>query len=1033
MNFSALFIRRPVGTILLTAAIAIAGAIAFSVLPVSPLPQIDSPTIVLNASLPGASPDVMASAVATPLERQLGHIAGVSEMVSQSSTGSASISLQFDLNRNINSAARDVQAAISAARTYLPTNLPANPTYRKVNSADTPIAIIGLSSSSYDPGALYDQASNVLLQKISQIQGVGQVTIGGSTLPAVRIEANPLQLNHYNISLADVSTFLRNQNAHSPKGTIINDQTVSYILANDQINKAADYRDLVLTYRNGSAVRLRDIADVIDATESRRSAGYVNGHSSVDLIIFKQPGSNIIQTVDRIKSQFPSLRASIPRAMDVTLILDQTTTIRASLHDVERTLGISIALVVLVVFVFLRDWRATVIPGIAVPVSLIGTFAVMYLLGYSLDNLSLMALTISTGFVIDDAIVVMENIARYLESGLNPIEAALRGSREIGFTVLSITISLIAVFIPILMMGGIVGRLFREFSVTLSIAIIISMILSLTTTPMLCSRILKPSYGQKHGALYRFSERIFNGLLRGYEVSLNWVLSYHAATILALLVLTIALNALYIVRIPKGFFPQQDNGIVMGGLMGPQDASFQKMNAALKQAVTIVKADPGVNNVVGFTGGQGASNSAFMFVALKPLQQRHVSSTDIVNRLRPRLMRIQQAQVFLMAGQDLRIGGRQANAQYQYTLQADSPSDLKVWGPQLTREMRALPEIADVNTDLQSGGLQAFLNYDRVTAARLGMTPQTIDNILNYMYSQAQASTIYKPLNQYHVVLEAAPKFTTTPEMLKQSYISNSQGAVPLPAVASLRRVTGPLAVSHTGLYPSTTIAFNLAPGVSLGQATELVHNAEAKLGMPKSIHGTFSGTAQQFNKSLQSEPMLIGTAILAIYIVLGILYENLVHPLTILTSLPSASLGAVITLMLFDSDLNIIALIGIILLIGIVKKNAIMMIDFALQLEREQKVETKEAIFRACLLRFRPILMTTAAALFGAVPLAFGTGIGSELRRPLGLTIIGGLVVSQVLTLYTTPVVYLFLDRLRLRFRGRVSDPGQSEFAEAY
>lgn len=1032
MNLSAPFIKRPVATILLTAAVAIAGGIAFSVLAVAPLPQIDSPTVFVNASLPGASPEVMASAVATPLERQLGHIAGITEMTSQSSTGSASVSLQFNLDRNINSAARDVEAAISAARTYLPTNMPSNPTYRKVNSADSPIAILGLESNVYDPGHLYDVASNILLQKVSQIQGVGQVTLGGATLPAVRVEANPFQLNHYGIGLSEVATFLQNQNAHTPKGNLSNDQTVTYLYANDQINKAADYRPLIIGYRNGAAVRLQDVANVVDSTESLRSAGYVNGQSSVDLIIFKQPGSNIIQTVDRIRSEFAALKASIPRGMKLTFILDQTTTIRASLHDVERTLSISVCLVILVVFVFLRDWRATVIPGIAVPVSLIGTFAVMYLLGYSLDNLSLMALTISTGFVIDDAIVVMENIARYLESGFRPIEAALRGSREIGFTVLSITVSLIAVFIPILLMQGFLGRLFREFAMTLSIAILISMVLSLTTTPMLCSRILKPTYQGKHGFFYRASERAFNALLKGYEKSLDWVLVNHAGAVLFLLIVTMVLNVVYIIRMPKGFFPQQDTGILMGGLMGPQDASFKKMNTALRQAVSIVKSDPGVANVVGFTGGQGTSNSGFIFIPLKPLSQRHASATDILNRLRPKLMAIQQAQVFLMAAQDIRIGGRQSNTQYQYTLQADAVSDLKTWAPQLTREMKKIPAIVDVNSDLLSGGLQAYLTYDRVTAARLGLTPQSIDGALNDMFSQAQVSTIYKPLNQYHVVLEADPKFNTTPAILKESYVQTSSGPVPLPAISSLRRVTGPVSVNHTGLYPSSTISFNLAPGASLQQATNLIHDAEAKLAMPKSVHGTFSGTAQQFTQSLQSEPLLIGTAILAVYIVLGMLYENLIHPITILTSLPSASLGAVITLMLFNSDLNIIALIGILLLIGIVKKNAIMMIDFALHLEREQQLDSEQAIFRACLMRFRPILMTTAAALFGAVPLAFGTGIGSELRRPLGLTIIGGLIVSQVLTLYTTPVVYLFLDRLRLRFK-RVQSGQGTRLQEAF
>jgi multidrug efflux pump len=1025
MNISTPFIKRPVATILLTAAVAIAGSIAFAVLPVAPLPQIDSPTIFVQANLPGGSPDIMASSVATPLERQLGHIAGISEMTSQSSTGSASVSLQFDLNRNINAAARDVQAAISASRTYLPSNLPSNPTYRKVNSADTPIAIIGLTSDTYDRGHLYDAASTILLQKLSQIQGVGQVTVGGSSLPAVRIDVNPLKLNHYGISLTDVSTFLRNQNAHTPKGNIQNDQTVSYITDNDQIITAADYRPLVVTVRNGSAVRLQDVADVSDSVENIRSGGYVNGKPSVILIVFKQPGTNIIQTVGRIKAEFPALQASIPKGQKLTLVLDQTTTITASLHDVERTLMISTGLVILVVFVFLRSWRATVIPGVAVPVSLVGTFAVMYLLGYSLDNLSLMALTISTGFVIDDAIVVMENIARYLEAGLRPIEAALRGSREIGFTVLSITLSLIAVFIPILMMQGIVGRLFREFAVTLSIAILISMVLSLTTTPMLCSRILKAEYGGRHGFFYNLSERGFNWLLKGYERSLNWVLAHHAMAVLTLLFITMALNVVYMIRIPKGFFPQQDTGVIMGGIQGPQDASFQKMNKALGQAVAIVKSDPGVRNVVGFTGGQGASNGGFMFVALKPLNQRKASATEILNRLRPKLMSIQEAQTFMMAAQDLRIGGRQSNSQYQYTLQADAVPDLKIWGPKLANEMKRIPQILDVNSDLQTGGLQAYLTYDRVTAARLGVTAQSIDSTLNYLFSQAQTSTIYKPLNQYHVVLEAGPHFTSTPETLNNTYVQASGGPVPVSVISGLHLVTGPLSVSHSGLYPSSTISFNLAPGVSLSDATVLVRDAERRLGMPNSVHGNFSGTAQQFTKSLATEPMLITTAILAVYIVLGILYENLIHPLTILTSLPSASLGAVITLTLFDSDLNLIALIGVILLIGIVKKNAIMMIDFALQLEREHEMETQEAIFRACLLRFRPILMTTACALFGAVPLAFGTGIGSELRRPLGLTIIGGLIVSQVLTLYTTPVVYLFLDRLRLRLRGESVDHG--------
>jgi multidrug efflux pump len=1022
MNLSAPAIRRPIATILLTAAVAIAGIIAFQVLPVSPLPQIDSPTISINAALPGASPDVMAAAVATPLERQLGHIAGVTEMTSQSSTGSASISLQFDLTRNINAAARDVQAAISAARTYLPTNLPSNPTYRKVNSADTPIAILGLTSDTAPKGALYDSASTILVQKLSQIQGVGQVTVGGSSLPSVRVEINPLQLEHYGLKLTQVATFLKSQNAHTPTGSIADGTTTSYITVNDQLSKASDYKELVVSSTKDAVVRLQDIADVVDGTENVRSGGFVNGQPSVMVIVFKQPGSNIIETVDRIKAQLPAMQAAIPAAHKITLVLDQTTTIRASLHDVELTLIISIALVIGVVFVFLRDWRATIIPGIAVPVSLTGTFAAMYLCGFSLDNLSLMALTISTGFVIDDAIVVMENIARYIEKGMPVKEAAFTGAKEIGFTVLSITLSLIAVFIPILLMGGIVGRLFREFAVTLSAAIFISMLLSLTTTPMLCSLLLKPHQERSHGRLYRFSESVFLKLSSAYERSLYWILHHHARPVLLVFVLTIGLTVFYLRRVPKGFFPQQDTGVIMGGMQGPQDASFTKMNDALQRAIAIVRADPGVRNAVGFTGGQGASNGGFIFIALKPLEQRGASATDIVNRLRPKLGTIREAQIFLQAAQDLRIGGRQSNAQYQYTMQADTTADLKAYVPQLTARMKKLTGITDVNSDLLAGGLETYVTFDRLTAARLGITPSDIDDVLNYQFSQAEPSTIYKSLNQYHVVLEAQPQLTTGPSALDDTYVQTSSGTVPLGAIATYGPRTGPLSVNHTGLYPSSTISFNLAPGFALGDATAQIHQLENELRIPKSVHGTFSGTAQQYQASLDSEPLLVAAAIFAVYVLLGILYESFLHPITILTTLPSAALGAVITLILFDSDLNVISLIGIILLIGIVKKNAIMMIDFALQAEREHGLGSEEAIFQACVLRFRPILMTTAAALFGAVPLAFGSGIGSELRRPLGLTIIGGLIVSQVLTLYSTPVVYMMLDRLRARFAPRTA-----------
>jgi multidrug efflux pump len=1026
MSLSAPAIHRPIATILLTAAVAIAGIISYVMLPVSSLPRMDSPTIMVDASLPGANPEVMAASVATPLERQFGHIAGISEMTSQSSTGSVDITLQFDLNRDINAAAREVQAAISAARTYLPTNLPSNPEYRKMNSADAPIAIISITSNTYSVGARYDTASTIVEQKLLQILGVGQVNIGGATLPAVRVEINPLQLEHYGIPLSQVATFLKNQNAHTPTGSISSPQTLTYIKTNDQLSKAADYRNLIVGTHNGAAVRLSDVANVIDSTESLRSAGLMNGQPSVDLMIFKQAGANVVETVDRIKAALPALQAAIPAGQKLTLTLDQTTTIRASLHDVERTLIISIFLVVLVVFFFLRNWRTTLIPGIALPVSLIGTFAAMYLLGYSLDNLSLMALTISTGFVIDDAIVVTENVTRYLEMGMPPKQAALKGAGEVSFTVLSITTSLIAVFIPILMMGGTVGRLFREFAVTLSMAILISLALSLTTTPMLCSLLLKPEKQDGHGRLYRFTEKAFNSLLRGYERSLHWVIRDHAGLVLLLFFVTMALNVVYLIRIPKGFFPQQDTGVIMGGLQGPQDASFTLMNKALKQAVAIIRADPGVKNVVAFTGGRGSSNSGFVFMALKPLEERHASATDIVNRLRPKLGAVKEAQTFLMAAQDLRIGGRSMNAQYQYTLQADTTADLKKYVPQLLLGMKKLDDITDVNTDLLAGGLESYLTYDRLTAARLGITPSNIDDVLNYSFSQAQPSTIYKTLNQYHVVLEAQPQFTSGPDVLKDTFVQSSYGSVPLDSIATYQPRTGPLQVNHTGLYPSATISFNLAPGISLEQATSAVHTLENNLHIPKSVHGTFAGTAQQYQDSMRTEPLLIAAAIFAVYIVLGILYESFVHPITILTTLPSASLGAVITLILFDSDLNVISIIGIILLIGLVKKNAIMMIDFALQLERNQGMSTKDAISQACLMRFRPILMTTASAFFGAVPLAFGHGIGSELRRPLGLTIMGGLLVSQVLTLYTTPVVYLTFDRMRLWFASfRSKQPG--------
>jgi len=1019
MNPSALFIRRPVATTLLTIAIAIAGAIAFTVLPVSPLPQVDFPTISVSGSLPGASAQIMASSVATPLERQFGHIAGVSEMTSASSLGSTSITIQFDLSRNIDGAARDVEAAISAARSYLPANLPANPTYRKVNPADSPIMIIGLTSSKFDTGKLYDEASTVMEQKLSQIQGVGQVAVGGASLPSVRVEVNPTQLNSYGLTLANIQAILSTQNADLAKGQISNGSQTADIVANDQISAAEDYRPIIIGYHNGTAVRLSDVADVVDSVQNVRSAGYLNGIPSVTVIIFRQPGANIIQTVDNIRAQLPFLKASIPQGIDTTIVLDRTTTIRASVDDVERTLLISVALVILVVFIFLRNGRATLIPSIAVPVSLIGTFAVMYLLNYSLDNLSLMALTISTGFVVDDAIVVMENISRHLEQGMKPFAAALKGAQEIGFTVFSISVSLVAVFIPILMMGGIVGRLFREFAVTLSTAIAVSMVISLTTTPTMCAFLLKEEKKEGRGRLYQWSEKFFAGMLEFYRRTLIWVLANPVPTLIVLII-TIALNVVLIIRIPKGFFPQQDTGVIVGGVQGPQDASFPSMNDSIKKLVGVIKADPAVANVNAYTGGNGNSNAGFVYMALKPLNQRKIGAPDIINRLRPKLNRLPVASAFLQASQDLRIGGRSSNALYQYTIQCDNVQDLSKWGPILLSAMKKLPGLQDVNSDQQNGGLEELLTYDRTSAARLGQTAQSLDASLYQAFGQSEVSIIYTQLNQYYVVLEVAPQYWQSPEGLKYIYLHSTGGNVPLTTVAKAESGTTPLAVNHTGLFPSVTVSFNLAPGVSLSDATQSIALMQQRLGTPSTIRGFFAGTLQAYQQSLSTEPLLILTALLAVYIVLGVLYESLIHPLTIISTLPSASVGAMLALMLFKIDLNVISIIGIVLLIGIVKKNAIMMIDFALVAERQEGKSTSESIFEACMLRFRPILMTTMAALFGALPLAFGTGTGSELRRPLGITIVGGLIVSQVLTLYTTPVVYLFLDRLRLRFQGK-------------
>jgi len=996
---------------------ALAGAVAFKELPVSALPQVDFPTISVATSLPGASPEIMASSVATPLERQFGRIAGVTEMTSSSSLGSTSITLQFDLNRDINGAARDVQASINAARSYLPANLPANPTYRKVNPADAPIMILALTSDVYDRGAMYDSASTIISQRLSQIQGVGQVSVGGSSLPAVRVEINPTQLNNYGLGLQDVASMLSSQNANKPKGQISDDRGTADITTNDQLLKAQYYKDLVVGYHNGAAVKLSDFADIQDSVENLRTTGFVNGKPGVLLIIFRQPGANIIDTVDRIRESIPSLKASIPSAMDFTIMLDRTTTIRASVSDVERTLAISVALVILVVFLFLRNVRATLIPSVAVPVSLIGTFAVMYLCRYSIDNLSMMALTIATGFVVDDAIVVIENISRYLEQGYSPMDAALKGASEIGFTVLSISISLVAVFIPILMMSGIVGRLFREFAVTLSVAIIISLVISLTTTPMMCSRLLKHMDESAHNKLFQASERGFNRVLALYERSLSWVLN-HSGLTLTVLLLTIGLNVYLFIVVPKGFFPQQDNGTVFGGIQAEQDISFQAMQAITKQFVDIVGKDTAVQNAMAFSGGAGAVNTGFIYLALKPLNERKISASDVINRLRPKLTSVPGATAFLQAGQDLRIGGRQSSAQYQYTIQSDNLDDLVTWGPTLLTQMRQQHMLTDVNTDQQNSGLETELVYDRETASRLGITPKQIDNTLYEAFGQAQVSTMYTSLNQYHVVMEVAPQFWQSPDALKNVYVEASPGKeIPINAIAHAETRTAALAVNHQGQFPSVTVSFNLAPGVSLSDAAKAITDMEQKIGMPTTIHGMFSGTLQAFQSSLSTQPLLIITALMAVYIVLGILYESYVHPITILSTLPSAGVGAVLALLIFKIDLSVIAIIGVILLIGIVKKNGILMIDFALAAERLEKKSSEDAIYQACLLRFRPILMTTMAAICGALPLALGTGTGSELRRPLGITIIGGLIVSQMLTLYTTPVVYLYMDRLRIRW----------------
>jgi multidrug efflux pump len=1018
MNISAPFIRRPVATMLLTLALALSGLLAFRLLPVSPLPQVEFPTIQVSASLPGASPETMASAVATPLERQSGRIAGVTEMTSISTLGSTSLTLQFDLSRNIDAAARDVQAAINAARGQLPANLPNNPTYRKVNPADAPIMILALSADTVEVSRLYDVAATVLQQKLSQVEGVGQVQVGGSSLPAVRVDVTPAVLNKYGIGLDQVRSVLNTANANRPKGQLADSSTAWEISATDQLLKAEQYRPLIVSYRQGRAIRLSDVADVQDSVENLRNAGLANGKPAVLVIIFRQPGANIIETVDRVRALLPQLQASISPAINLAVMIDRTTTIRASIEDVELTMMISIGLVILVVFLFLRNLRTTVIPSVVVPLSLIGTFGVMYLLGYSIDNLSLMALTISTGFVVDDAIVVIENITRYLEGGLPPLQAALQGAKEIGFTVLSMSTSLIAVFIPILLMGGIVGRLFREFAVTLSVAIAVSMVVSLTTTPMMCAKLLRPERGQRHGRLFRISEQAFEHLLRMYARGLRWVL-HHRRLTLAVTLVTIGINVYLFVVVPKGFFPQQDTGRLVGSIQGAQDVSFQAMRQKFEQFVRTVMTDPAVDTVVGFTGGSGgATNTGRMFVSLKPLAQRKMSADQVIGRLRGQLGGVPGASLYLQAVQDIRVGGRASSAQFQFTLRGDNLKELNQWAPRMLSRLRALPQLTDVNTDQQERGLEALLAIDRDTASRLGVTTQLIDETLYDAFGQRQVSTMYTQLNQYHVVMEAAPKFWQDPSALKDIYVHSSNGStVPLSAFAHYEPATTALAVNHQGQFPAVTLSFNLAQGVALGEAVGVIEAAGREIGLPASIQASFQGTAQEFQSSLANQSVLILAALAAVYIVLGVLYESYIHPITILSTLPSAGVGAILALLLCRIDLSVIALIGIILLIGIVKKNAIMMIDFAVDAERRGGKAPEEAIYEACLLRFRPIMMTTMAALLGGLPLALGTGVGSELRRPLGITIVGGLCVSQLLTLFTTPVVYLYLDRLRLWF----------------
>ena len=1079
MGLSTPFIRRPVATTLLTFGLAAAGAVAFFKLPVSPLPQVDFPTISVQAILPGASPQDVATTVASPLERHLGQIADVTEMTSSSTMGSARITLQFGLNRDINGAARDVQAAINAARADLPTSLRTNPTYRKVNPADAPIMVLTLASETMTRGDLYDVASTVLAQKLSQVEGIGEVVVHGGSLPAVRVELIPQALYKYGIGLEDVRAALASANAHSPKGGIdVGDQRYQ-IYANDQANKSDDYKSLIVAYRNGAPVRLSDVGEVTDSVENLRTVGLANGKPAILIVLYRQPGANIISTVDLVKGLMPQLRASVSPAIDINLAVDRSITIRTSLRDVERTLVLAVLLVIVVVFAFLRSLRATLVPVVAVSVSLIATFGAMYLCGYSLDNLSLMALTVATGFVVDDAIVVLENITRHIEDGLSPLEASLKGASEVGFTVLSMSISLIAVFIPILLMGGIIGRLFREFAMVISISIMISLAVSLATTPMMCAVLLRSETGQRHGRLYRISEGFFDAMLGAYRRTLAVALR-HPASMMLILAVVLGLNFYLYSVIPKGFFPQQDTGRMIGSIQADQSISFQLMQQKLTQFITIVKNDPAVETAVGFTGGGIQINSGFMFVSLKPLGERKLSVDEVIGRLRREMAVIPGATLFLQAVQDIRVGGRASNAQYQFTLQGPTFEELNEWSPKIAAALQGDPNLTDVNSDQQNKGLESDLVIDRDAAAQLGITVSQVDNTLYDAFGQRQVSTIYVARNQYHVIMEVAPQYWQNPETLKDVWIStsgasvggsqstnavagtvvatgasaalnsanaqavrnlatNSIGAtgktvastgsavattqetmIPLSAVAHFTRGAAPLAVNHQGLLVANTISFNLPPNGSLSTAAASIEAAMNRIGVPGTIRGTFEGTAKAFQDSLSNQPFLILAALVTIYIVLGVLYESYVHPLTILSTLPSAGVGALLALMAFKTEFSIMALIGVILLIGIVTKNAIIMIDFALDAERRRGLSPFEAIHEACVLRFRPIMMTTMAALLGALPLAIGMGDGGELRQPLGIAIVGGLILSQMLTLYSTPVVYLYMDRLRLWSLGR-------------